>query len=109
MVDCSWNKLGARGEFPPSLARGLRRQVARRLPYLLAANPQHYGRLGELNTAEAVGAAVFLTAGRKVAEELFDRLPGGRGFLRLNEGPLEEYARAATLGELLDAERRYFG
>ncbi|MCI4346595.1 MAG: DUF367 domain-containing protein [Thermoplasmata archaeon] len=56
-VDCSWNRLGERGGFPARLP-GLHHQPhRRRLPFLLAGNPQHYGRLAELNTAEAFGAA----------------------------------------------------
>ncbi len=108
-VDCSWNRLGDRGGFPEPLSRSLRHLEARRLPFLLAANAQHYGRLGELNTAEALGAAVYLTFGREVAETYFLRLTGGSGLLKLNEGPLEEYAGAGSDEEILAIERRYFG
>lgn len=107
-VDCSWNRLGARGDFPEPLARSLRTLERRRLPFLLAANPQHYGRVGELNTAEAIGAALFLTCGREAAEAYFSRLAGGTGFLRLNEGPLADYASSTSDEEVVRTERSYF-
>ncbi len=107
-VDCSWNRLGDRGGFPPHLVPQLRGLRPRRLPSLLAANPQHYGRLGELNTAEALGAALFLTLGKEAAEAYFDRLPGRLGFLRLNEGPLGDYAALADADQVARVERRYF-
>lgn len=108
-MDCSWNRLGDRGAFPPSVAGWLRGLTPRRLPYLLAANPHHYGRMGELNTAEALGASLCLTVGREAAEEYFGRLAGGTHFLSLNEGPLEEYLSAGTPTEILEVEARYFG
>lgn len=107
-VDCSWNRLGDRGGFPPDLAPRLRGLRPRRLPSLLAANPQHYGRLGELNTAEALGAAVFLTLGKEAAEAYFDRLPGRLGFLRLNEGPLRDYSTLSDPDQVAAVERSYF-
>lgn len=107
-VDCSWNRLGARGDFPEGLRASLRALQHRRLPFLLAANPQHYGRVGELNTAEALGAAIFLTLGAAPAEAYFARLPGGPGFLRLNQGPLAEYRKAPDAPAVLEAERHYF-
>ena len=85
----------------------LRGLVARRLPLLLAANPQHYGRWMELNTAEALGAAVRLTCGREEAAAYFARLAGGTGFLELNAAPFEEYDGAQGPRQVSEIEERY--
>lgn len=107
-VDCSWNRLGERGGFPEELGFSLRGLRPRRLPFLLAGNPQHYGRVGELNTAEALGAAVYLTRGPRAAEAYFSRLPGGTTFLTLNQALLEDYRAAHGPAEVPEVERRYF-
>lgn len=108
-VDCSWNRLAERGGYPAD-ATWLRRLPARRrLPWLLAGNPQHYGRIGELNTAEAFAAALVILGEPERAAEIAGTFAGGPGFLALNEGPLGEYARAQDRAELELAEVAYFG
>jgi ribosome biogenesis protein Tsr3 len=52
-VDCSWNQLAARGRLPTDPTDSGHPPPRRRLPILVAANPQHYGRMTELNTVEA--------------------------------------------------------
>ena len=105
-VDCSWNRLGGRGRFDARLPRGLLR---RRLPWLLAANPQHFGRPAELNTAEALGAALCLLGERGRGERLLAAFPGGAGFVPLNEPTLSAYAAAAGPDEVRAVERGAFG
>ncbi len=106
-VDCSWNRLaasrakrtGARPAPPGS----------RRLPMLLAANPQHFGRVGELNTVEALAAALWLLGHREEARRLLDGFAGGPAFLEVNRERLEHYARASTAERLVREERVVFG
>ncbi len=107
VVDCSWNRLGQRGGLDPR-ATGSQRFPRRRLPWLLAGNPQHYGRLGQLNTAEAFAAALWVLGETDLAARIADTFAGGPGFLQLNEQPLTVYARAHSPAELLAAEREFF-
>ena len=107
VIDCSWNRLHSRRGFDPALpgVAGLER---RRLPWLLAGNPQHYGRVGELNTAEAFAAALIVLGDRAAAERVLGTFAGGPGFLALNAGLLEAYRTAESIEELRAAEREFF-
>lgn len=106
-VDCSWNRLGRRGGYPLEDRWLSSMRVRRRLPFLFAANPQHYGRLGELNTAEALGAALYVVAGRETAETFLGRFAFGASFLDLNGEALEAYHRTSGPTEVggLEIER----
>lgn len=105
-IDCSWNGLARRGAFPSSAGR---RGIPRRLPFLLAANPQHFGRLAELNTAEALAAGLFVLGEESRAQELIAGFPGGRNWYPVNRRFLDAY-RAATSSEgIRAAERLLFG
>jgi pre-rRNA-processing protein TSR3 len=107
-VDCSWNRLNDRGGYPTDATWLSHVPTRRRLPFLLAGNPQHYGRLGELNTAEALAATVFLLGEDERARELLSGFGGGESFLDLNRAPLESYRSAAGSPEILRAESEYF-
>jgi pre-rRNA-processing protein TSR3 len=106
-VDCSWNRLGARGGLPglPSDDGG----VHRRLPILVAGNPQHYGRLAELNTVEALSAALYVLGQRGEAARLLDGFRGGDGFLTINRERLDFYASRRTAEAVRVAERKLYG
>lgn len=105
-IDCSWNRLSDAGRF--DLDRG-NRLLRRRLPWLLAANPQHFGRPTELNTAEALTAALWLLGETERARALIAPFPGGRGFVPLNADGLRDYGEAPDEEALRAAERRRFG
>ncbi len=107
VVDCSWNRLSERGGFDPALT-GLARLTRRRLPWLLAGNPQHYGRVGELNTAEAFAGALEILGDRPGAERVLTTFAGGPGFLALNARLLEAYRSARSVDDLRAAEREFF-
>jgi pre-rRNA-processing protein TSR3 len=107
VVDCSWNRLDLRGGFDPALP-GLARLPHRRLPWLLAGNPQHYGRVGELNTAEAFAGALDILGDRPAAARVLETFAGGPGFLALNARLLEAYRRARSVEDLRAAEREFF-
>jgi pre-rRNA-processing protein TSR3 len=106
-VDCSWNRLAAsRSRGPPP---GGPRAHARRLPILVATNPQHFGRLGELNTAEALAAALWVVGRQGDARRLLAGFAGGPAFLEVNAERLDRYGRARTADEVVRAERALFG
>ena len=107
VIDCSWNRLEQRGGFDPALA-SVARGPRRRLPWLLAGNPQHYGRVGELNTAEAFAGALDILGERPAAERVLGTIAGGPGFLALNARPLEAYRNARSVEELKAAEHEFF-
>ena len=98
-LDCSWKRLGEL-----SFPRGL---IPRALPYLVAANPTHYGRPTTLSTAEALSAALFILGHREEAREMLRPFKWGPSFLELNLRRLEEYAGAADSGEVLRIQRRF--
>jgi len=108
-LDCSWNRLSSdRSEgraagprFPPG--------IGRRLPMLVATNPQHFGRLGELNTAEALAAALYLLGRREQARALLEGFAGGRTFFEVNEERLDRYASRSGPEGVLAEERTLFG
>jgi pre-rRNA-processing protein TSR3 len=108
-VDCSWNQLAARGRLPDRPSETGRPAPRRRLPILVAANPQHYGRVTELNTAEALAAAVYLVGRRAQAEGLLNGFRGGDQFLEINRERLDAYAAAADADAVCAVERRLFG
>lgn len=107
-VDCSWNRLHDRGGYADGALGRVPQERRRRLPLLLAGNPQHFGRLGELNTAEALAAALVVLGERDRARGLLAASPSGESFLSLNASLLESYATADSAGEILAAERQYF-
>jgi pre-rRNA-processing protein TSR3 len=109
VVDCSWNKLSERGGFPSGAAAPPRRVVRRRLPLLIAGNPQHYGRLAELNTVEAFGAALWVLGRPAEAQTLLESFHGGAAFLELNAPRLASYATAEGAEGIETAEVALFG
>lgn len=108
-VDCSWNRLRDRGGYPteePWLANLIER---RRLPWLLAANPQHFGRPTELNTAEAFAAAAHILGRPQQSVRILQGLRGAGAFFEINGEALRAYARGRDASEVLAAEVRLFG
>ena len=108
VVDCSWNQLGRRGGFPSGIRWIARARPRRRLPWLLAGNPQHYGRLAELNTVEAFAAALFTLGESGRAAELLEGFVGQDSVLSLNRDPLAAYERATDAAAVRVAEREFF-
>lgn len=106
-VDCSWNRLSERGAFVRAGWTPANR--SRRLPLLVATNPQHFGRIGELNTVEAIGAALYLLGRRAEGEVLLRGFAGGEAFFEVNRDRLERYARARSGEEVRALERALFG
>jgi rRNA small subunit aminocarboxypropyltransferase len=107
-IDCSWNQLSRTGHFAGEEGPAPPGGIHRRLPWLLAANPQHYGQLSELNTAEALGAALYLLGEGERAAALLAGFPGGRGFFEINADAFRAYLPAEDGPQLLEAERARF-
>lgn len=105
-VDCSWNRLGERGRYPSGRSDGFPPERRRRLPWLRAGNPQHYGRVGELNTVEALAAALYVLGRPAQADHVLDATGSGRSFPDLNSLLLREYAAATDADGIRAVEAR---
>jgi pre-rRNA-processing protein TSR3 len=108
-IDCSWNRLAERGGLPGREGGPDVGSPHRRLPILIAANPQHYGRPAELNTVEALAASVYLLARPEQARALLDGFRGEQEFLELNRARLDAYAAAHDAEGVRSVERHLFG
>lgn len=108
VVDCSWNRLSKRGRFPEEDGPLRRQGWRRRLPMLVATNPQHYGRVAQLNTVEAFAAALYILDRAQEAEQVLEGFRGGSEFLEVNRARLDRYRGSATPDEVLAAERELF-
>jgi pre-rRNA-processing protein TSR3 len=108
-VDCSWNRLAERGGFPGGEPSERGRGIRRRLPILIATNPQHYGRLAQLNTVEALAAALYLVGHADHAARLLEGFSGSEAFLRVNQERLDAYVLETDADGVRMAERRLFG
>lgn len=108
-VDCSWNRLTERGRFPGAEDSEHPRGIRRRLPILVATNPQHYGRLAQLNTVEALAAALYLVGRDAESAKLLEGFRGTDSFLSVNRERLDAYAQAPDADGVRAAEQRLFG
>ena len=75
---------------------------------LVAANPQHYGRLTQLTTAEAFSAALSVLGREAEAAGVLAGFAGGDDFLEINRDRLDRYRRAKGPTEVLAAEKDLF-
>jgi len=102
VVDCSWNRLD---EVP---FRRLHNGHERLLPFLVAANPAHYGRPCELSCVEALSAALYITGHADKAMELLRVFKWGHAFVSLNQSLLDRYAtEGSTSADVLRVQEDY--
>lgn len=88
VMDLTWTNID---DFPH-----IRGEKARRLPYLVAANPVNYGRPWKLNSAEAVLASLIIMGQDKQAELFTTRFNWAPTFIALNRELLEAYRAAGN-------------
>jgi pre-rRNA-processing protein TSR3 len=104
-LDCSWKHV---------IESYKRRDLskvgpARALPFLLAANPLHYGQPMQLSTMEAFAGALFILGEDRQARELLGSYTWGPMFETLNAEPLAAYAACRTSGEVVAAQAEFAG
>jgi pre-rRNA-processing protein TSR3 len=75
----------------------------------VAANPQHFGRIAELNTVEALSGALYLLGRTEEATRLLEGFRGGPSFLDVNAERLAAYAEQPDPDAVRAMERRLFG
>ncbi|MDR0334555.1 MAG: DUF367 family protein [Methanomassiliicoccaceae archaeon] len=79
----------------------------RALPFLIAANPVNWGRPMELNSAEAVVAALMILGEKEQAESFAERFGWGAEFLRMNGNLLSDYSNAKDSTEVVSIQNEY--
>jgi len=99
VMDLTWSNISS---FPK--VRGAKERA---LPFLVAANPVNWGRPMELNSAEAVAAALFILGEEPQARELLSNFRYGDQFLALNEEPLRRYARCRDSASVVEAQEEF--
>jgi Uncharacterized conserved protein len=99
VLDCSWEVL----DTSPVQAHRNRRA----LPFLLAANPLHYGRPFQLSSIEAFAAALYILGEREQAQQILSLYTWGCRFLELNAEPLSLYAKARDSAEIVAIQAGY--
>jgi pre-rRNA-processing protein TSR3 len=102
VIDCSWEK----GTLV--LNEKYLRGQNRRLPLLLAANPNNYGKIGKLSSVEALCSALFITNFIPQAFQIISIFKWGKSFTTLNASPLEEYRLAENYGDMSRIEKEFF-
>ncbi|MGC8816533.1 MAG: DUF367 family protein [Candidatus Hadarchaeum sp.] len=98
--DCSWKKIN-------QITKVKNWFRSRSLPYLIAANPTHYGKPTILSTAEALSAALFILGEKERAQEILAQFKWGPVFLELNRDPLEAYNTAKDSAEIIEAQKQF--
>jgi len=100
VVDCSWTKAI---ETFRRIKNLLRNCVRRRLPFLVSANPSHYGKPYMLTSAEAIAAALYIVGFKDLSEKIMSVFKWGPEFIRINYERLEQYSRGH-----IETEQEYF-
>lgn len=101
-IDASWNRIADVDK------RQLNNPLARKLPWLVAANPAHYGRPFELNCVEAFAATLYVLDRPLQCGEILSKFKWGSQFLVLNTELLDLYqTNSQTHLDLRDAEAKY--
>ena len=72
----------------------IRGEKARKLPYLVAANPINWGKPWRLNSAEAVLASLIIMGQDEQAELFMTRFNWAPEFVTLNKALLDDYRTA---------------
>ncbi|WP_209690859.1 DUF367 family protein [Methanomicrobium sp. W14] len=99
VLDCSWETLNT------GIIEGWKRRRA--LPFLVAANPGHFGRPFMLNSVEAFSAALYIIGEKEQAKTVLSKFNWGLRFLEVNAEPLEEYAGAKDSSEIVKIQSYY--
>jgi pre-rRNA-processing protein TSR3 len=99
VMDMTWTNIE---EFPK-----IRKANERALPYLLASNPVNWGRPMELNSAEAIFAALIFLGEREQADRFVERFNWAPEFLKLNGNLLDEYSKAKDSTDVVRIQNEY--
>ena len=104
VLDCSWKLI----EESLDLIAGKTRLEGRILPFLLAANPVSWGKIGRLSLCRGIGSLFGYSRAMGASRGYCPNLPFGNQFLDLNREPLEAYSTARSRDEILEIQREFF-
>jgi pre-rRNA-processing protein TSR3 len=99
VMDLTWAHID---EFPK-----VKRCEERALPYLVASNPVNWGRPMQLNSAEAVMAALLILGEREQADEFLTRFNWAPEFVNLNGVMLDGYSKAKDSTDVVRIQNEY--
>lgn len=102
VIDCSWNHIE---DCVKDFSRF--KGIHRCLPFLLAANPLHYGQPTKLSSIEALAAALYIIGFEDHAQKILDLFKWGPQFLNLNEELLNAYRDARTSKEIIQIQQEF--
>ena len=100
-VDCSWKNAESAFDYLD------KKNHSRAIPFVVAANPVNYGKALKLSTIEAFAAALYILDYKEKAEKIMKLYKWGKTFLTLNKEPLEDYRKAKTSREIIEAMNQY--
>lgn len=99
-IDCSWKNV----EFINSIRKDKNSRI---LPYLVAANPIHYGHPTILSTAESIAAALYILGYMEKAENILEGFKWGHTFFELNKEPLKAYSKARNSEDIIRIQEEF--
>jgi pre-rRNA-processing protein TSR3 len=102
-LDCSWKRI----DKSSPLFRG--EKNSRSLPFLVAANPNNYGKPCILSTAEAVAATFYIVGLKNNAIQIMSSFKWGPHFIELNKELLEAYSQAKSSREVVMIQNEVIG
>ena len=98
-VDCSWNNIEGGSE-------ALHKGIGRALPFLVAANPNNYGKPSKLSTLEAIAAALYILGAKQQSFDILNLVKWGNEFHKINQEYLERYSNAETSKEVVEMQTK---
>jgi len=104
VLDCSWKRIDESLEE----IGGVTRLQGRILPFLLAANPVSWGKVGRLSSAEALGASLAILGLWDQASRVLHPFKFGDQFLELNKEPLDAYSTAESREQIAEIQYEFF-
>lgn len=108
VIDCSWKKILRAREVPEKLEKVHSLFECRRiLPFLIPANPLHFGMPTILSTVEAAAAALWIIGEKERARRILSIYTWGEKFIEMNLELLERYAEAKDSKEVLEIQQEY--
>ena len=104
VLDCSWKRI----DESLDMVGGMTKLEGRILPFLLAANPVSWGKVGRLTSAEAIGASLAILGRWEEASMVLDQFKFGPQFIELNEVPLDAYSAAESRYRIEELQYEFF-
>eukprot|EP01067_Filipodium_phascolosomae_P007057 Filipodium_phascolosomae@DN5569_c0_g1_i1.p1 len=102
VVDCSWHQI----ETVPF--QKLHNKRERKLPYLVAANPIHYGQPFQLSCVEALSACLSITGFHDCSASLLECFRWGPSFLQVNRDSVEIYLQEGSSSQTMSVAEEDF-